>query len=149
MSTYTQIFYQIVFCTKGREKVLNKQNREMLYRYIRGVIDNKKCVMYKANGVEDHIHIATHLHPTISLSDLVKDIKVSTSIWIKEAGVFPRFKGWMEGYGAFTYSIRDKDRVVHYIENQEKHHQKKKYSDEYRKMLKDNKIKFEEKYLFR
>lgn len=84
MSTYTQILYQIVFGTKYREKVLLKDGRDELFKYITGLIKNKNCHLYIINGVEDHIHIVTHLHPTVSLSSLVKDIKLASSIYIKE-----------------------------------------------------------------
>ena len=79
MSTYTQILYQIVFSTKYRKKVLIKEHREKLYKYIWGILKNKKCVLYQINGVEDHLHIATHVHPTVDVSSLVKDIKTASS----------------------------------------------------------------------
>ena len=84
MSTYTQILYQIVFGTKNKEQTLTKNNRDELFKYIWGILKNNKCHLYRINGVEDHIHIFTHLHPTIALSALVKDIKVSSSLYIKE-----------------------------------------------------------------
>ncbi len=71
--------------------------------------------MYRINGIEDHIHIFSDLHPSISLADYVKDIKVASSLWMKESGKFPEFNGWQDGYGAFTYSISEKDRVINYI----------------------------------
>ena len=91
MSTYTQILYQIVFSTKYREPLLNKSNREELFKYIWGVLKNKNCHLYRINGVEDHLHIVTHLHPSVSLASLVKDIKVSSSIYIKENNLFISF----------------------------------------------------------
>lgn len=148
MATYTQILYQIVFSTKNREKALINENREKLYRYIWGILKNKKCVLYKINGVEDHLHIATHIHPTITLSSLVKDIKVSSSVWIKEQGLFPAFKAWQEGYGAFTYSIKEKEALVNYIKKQETHHKTITFREEYIKLLNEHGIEFDEKYLF-
>src|SRR5258706_16052801 len=124
MSTYTQILYQIVFSTRQREPRLIKENRSELFKYIWGIIKNKKSHLYRINGVEDHLHIITHLHPTISLSDFVKDIKVAGSTKIKETGWFKNFPGWQEGYGAFTYSIKEKDRLIEYVKNQEQHHKK-------------------------
>ncbi len=117
MSTYTQILYQIVFSTKNREKVLKEENREELYRYIWGILKNKKCILYQINGIGDHIHIATHIHPTIALSNLVKDIQIGSSLWIKESNIFPNFVSWQEGYGGFTYSIKEKDNLIGYIKN--------------------------------
>jgi REP element-mobilizing transposase RayT len=119
----------------------------MLYKYIWGVLKNNKCILYKINGVENHIHILTHLHPTTSLSALVKDIKVSTSIWIKKQGIFPGFKGWAVGYGAFTYTIKERPIVERYIENQVEHHSQKSYQKEYKRLLDEHKIRYDSKYL--
>ena len=81
-----------------------KKNRDELYGYISGIIRNKKCVVYKINGVEDHLHILTDLHPSIALADLIKDIKIASSNYIKEKNLFPGFIGWQSGYGAFLFS---------------------------------------------
>lgn len=147
MSTYTQIIYQIVFSTHSREKTLSKENRDELYKYISGILKNKKCHLYRINGVEDHIHIVTHIHPSIALSNLVKDIKLACSEWIKSKKVFPRFNGWQDGYGAFTYSIKEKDRLIEYVKNQEEHHATKSFREEYIELLKEHRIDFEEKFL--
>ena len=145
--SYTQIYYHIVFSTKNRIPCMTKQKREDLYKYIWGVLTNKNCHLYRINGVEDHLHILTHIHPTVSLANLVKDIKLSSSDWIKENGIFKRFSGWQKGYGAFTAAQKDKDRIIRYIKNQEKHHQKKSFKDELRKLLEEAGIEFDEKYL--
>jgi REP element-mobilizing transposase RayT len=147
MSTYTQIIYQIVFSTKNRERSLNKYKRDDLYKYIWGVLKNKNCHLYRIGGVKDHIHILTHLHPSISLSALVKDIKLASSAYIKENKLFTYFNGWQEGYGAFTYSIKEKDNLIEYIKNQEQHHAIKTFKDEYLELLKEHEIEFDEKYL--
>ena len=147
MSTYTQIIYQIVFSTKNRERTLSKNNRELLFKYISGLLNNKKCHLYVIGGVEDHIHILTHIHPCVSLSALVKDIKISTCGYIKEARLFQKFNGWQEGYGAFTYSIKEKQIIIDYILNQEQHHSKKSFKNEYFDLLTENDVLFEEKYL--
>jgi len=124
MSSFIQILYQIIFSTKNREKVLIEKNRSKLFNYIWGVIKNKKSYLYRINGIDDHIHILTHLHPTIALSDFIKDIKVSSSIMIKEKNLFPQYNGWQIGYGAFTYSIDAKEKLIKYIINQPEHHKK-------------------------
>ncbi len=147
MSTYTQIIYQIVFSTKHREQTLTKNNRDTLFKYIWGLLKNKQCHLYRINGVEDHLHIVTHLHPTVSLSSLVKDIKVSSSLYIKEQNLFKHFTNWQEGYGAFTYSIKEKDRLIEYVKNQEVHHSSKSFKEEYIELLKEHQIEFDEKYL--
>lgn len=122
MSTYTQILYQIVFGTKYRRQTMVAGGRHQLYNYIRGVLQNKNCHLYRINGVEDHLHILTHLHPSIALADLVKDVKLSSSKYIKENCLFPEFIGWQSGYGAFTYSMEGKYALINYIKNQEEHH---------------------------
>ncbi|MBI2281831.1 MAG: IS200/IS605 family transposase [Bacteroidetes bacterium] len=147
MSTYTQILYQIVFSTKNRECTLTKSHRDELFKYIWGVLKNKKCHLYRINGVEDHLHIVTHLHPSVSLSSLVKDIKVSSSLYIKEQNLFKKFTNWQDGYGAFTYSIKEKDRLIEYVKNQEEHHRIKTFKEEYIELLHEHGIEFDEKYL--
>ena len=147
MSTYTQILYQFVFSTKHRKKVLVKPHRDKLFRYINGILCNKKCVPYEINGVEDHLHIATHVHPTIAVSYLIKDIKIASALWIKENGYFPGFIEWQVGYGAFTYSIQAKRNLVNYIRNQEEHHRKETFRNEFIRLLKEHKVPFNEKYL--
>jgi putative transposase len=147
MSTYTQILYQIVFCTKNRMPVMLKENRTELFRYIWGILENKKCHLYRMNGVEDHLHILTHIHPSVAVSDLVKEIKVASSKFIKEKKLFPDFTAWQEGYGAFTYSIDAKDRLIEYIKKQEEHHKKTTFRKEYIQLLKEHNIVFDEKYL--
>ncbi len=127
--------------------VLSKNKRNDLYKYISGVLENKKCHLYRIGGVEDHIHIITHLHPTISLSNLVKDIKLSSSEFIKSNKLFPSFNGWQEGYGAFTYSIKQKDVLIEYVKNQEEHHRIKTFKEEYLELLQENGIEYDEKYV--
>ncbi len=148
MSTFTQILYQIVYSTKNREPVLAKDSRGKLNNDILGILKQKKCHPYIINGVEDHLHIITHLHPSVALADLVKDIKLGSSSFIKEKQIFPGFSGWQEGYAAFTYSIREKERLIRYVENQEKHHQKMTFREELIQMLKNHDVPFDEKYLF-
>lgn len=147
MSTYTQILYQVIFSTKQREQVLGKENRPELFKYIWGILDKKNCHLYRINGVEDHLHIVTHIHPSISLADLVKDIKIASSGLIKDKQLFKNFNGWQEGYGAFTYSIKEKDRLIEYVKNQEEHHKTISFLDEYKELLKEHEIEFDEKYL--
>ena len=147
MSTYTQILYQIIFSTKDRERILLEDNREHLYKYIWGILENKNCHLYRINGVEDHIHICTHLHPSTSLAALVKDIKLASSEMIKNEKIFPGFSKWQIGYGAFTYSIHEKDKLIEYIKNQVEHHKSETFIDEYKRILKELKIEFDEKYL--
>ncbi|OQX97087.1 MAG: transposase [Bacteroidetes bacterium 4572_117] len=147
MSNYTQIYWQIVFSTKYRKPVLLKENREKLFKYIWGILKNKECVLYRVNGIEDHIHIFTHVHPTIAISDLIKDIKRATNSYIKKSNIFPEFTAWQKGYGAFTYSTREKHTIINYVKNQEEHHNTISFIDEYKQLLKDNDVDFDENHL--
>jgi len=147
MSTYTQILYQIVFSTRNRERVLKEKERDILFRYISGIIIKQNCHLYRINGVEDHIHIITHLHPTTALANLVKDIKLASDDFIKRERIFSHYNGWQEGYGAFTYAFKDKDKLIEYVKNQQIHHSKKTFRDEFISLLKYHGIEFDEKYL--
>ena len=135
MSSYTQIIYHVVFSTKNRERALGKPRRDDLYRFIWGVLQKRQCHLYRIGGVEDHVHILTSLHPTIALSDLIKEIKTSSSSWIKGQQVFPEFSHWQDGYGAFTHALSDKDRLIEYIRTQEEHHRHVTFREEYEKLL--------------
>jgi REP element-mobilizing transposase RayT len=123
------------------------EHQDDLYKYICGVIKNKKCKPLQVNGIDDHIHIMSDLHPSLSLSDYVKSIKISSSIGMKESGNFPEFEHWQGGYGAFTYSIREKDMILNYIKNQKQHHGKENFRTEFERLLVENGVKFDEKYL--
>jgi len=147
MSTYTQILYHIIFSTKNRKRCLVQEKHDELFRYVSGIIKNKTSHLYRINGVEDYLHILTNLHPTVCLSDFVKDIKTSTSKWIKAEKVFPGFTNWQDGYGAFTHSIKEKDVLIEYIKGQEEHHKKMSFKEELRNLLLEAGVEFDEKYL--
>ena len=146
MSTYTQILYQIVFSTFKREETLTPSNRQELFRYIAGILQNKKCHLYRINGVYDHLHIVTHLHPSVSLASLIKDIKLASSDHIKKNRLFPAFNGWQDGYGAFTYSFRDKDKLIEYVKNQEIQYQVITSRNEFIELLDEQGVEFDEQY---
>ena len=95
----------------------------------------------------DHVHIFSDLHPTLCLSDYVKNIKLASNTWMTENGKFPLFKGWQDGYGAFTYSAKDRDMIIDYVRDQKEHHKKYTFLEEYRQLLTENGIEFDEKYL--
>jgi REP element-mobilizing transposase RayT len=147
MSTYTQILYHIVFSTKNRTRCLTKERRPEVFKYIAGVLKNQNCQVNQINGVEDHVHILASLHPTVSLSSLVKDIKLASNHFIKKKQIFPKFNGWQEGYAAFTYSIKSKERLIQYVKNQERHHKTLSFNEELAFFLKKHGIKFEMRYL--
>ena len=145
--SYRQIFYHIIFGTKHRKMTITEENCEQLYKYIWGIVKNNKCKLYRINGAEDHIHIFSDLHPSASLADYIKDIKIASNGWMKSSGLFPKFEGWQDSYGAFTYSIKEKDNIIHYVKNQKEHHKKETFYDEFRRLLIENGVEFNEKYL--
>ena len=147
MSTFTQIYYHLVFSTKGRERVLIEEHYKEFFRYTWGIVRNNDSHLYRINAVEDHVHILTSVHPSVALADFVKDIKVATSVWIKEKGLFPGFEAWQEGYGGFTACHADKDQLIEYIKNQQEHHRVKSFAEELREMLVEAGVEFDEKYL--
>ncbi len=149
MSAYTQILYQLVFSTKYRKNTMTPRNHEVLYRYIWGVLKNKKCHVYRINGTENHIHILTHIHPTVALSSLVKTIKVASAVYIKKENIFPGFNGWQEKYGAFTYSYSSKNTLIEYVKNQKVHHRVLTYEDEFTTLLEEQGIAINKKLLFK
>ncbi len=147
MSTYTQILYHLVFSTKHREPTIIQNEKRRLFEYIHELLKNKDCHLYRINGVEDHLHILTHIHPTIAPSNLIKDIKLASSSFIKSEQLFPKFNGWQDGYAAFTETIKARERLINYVKNQEEHHKKVTFLEEYKALLEEHEIKFDPKYL--
>lgn len=127
--------------------MLQEAGRPQLYKYIWGILKNNKCHLYRINGVEDHLHIVTDLHPTVALAGLIKDIKIASNKHIAEKALFPRFKGWQTGYSAFTYNFKEKQRLIEYVKNQEIHHQHMSFREELIMLLNEHGIEFDEKYL--
>ena len=128
-------------------KVLSESRRKELYNYIWGILKNKKCHLYQIGGLEDHIHIFTSLHSTVCLANLVRDVKTSSNTWIKKENIFRKFIGWQDEYGAFTTSHSQRDEVISYIKNQAEHHKKVSFIDEFKRLLKEEGVSFDERYL--
>ncbi len=147
MSTHTAISYHIVFSTKDRRPVLRRDRREDLFRYIWGIIKNRQSHLYRINGVEDHLHILSSLHPSVSLADFVKDVKTGSALGIKQNSVFKRFSHWQEGYAGLTCSQRDIDDRIEYLQGQEEPHRKTPFEEEYRNLLVEAGIAFDERYM--
>lgn len=133
----TQILCHFVFGTKNRKATLDKEKRKDLYKYIYGVLNNLNCSLIRINGTEDHIHILAEISPTISISEIMKKVKQSSSHWIKETWLFPSFEGWSKGYFAVSISPKDKEICRQYIINQEEHHKNKGYIDEMKFLIED------------
>jgi putative transposase len=139
-------FITLFSATKNGAKTLNLSNSDELYKYIWGIIKNKNGHLYRIDGMEDHIHILSDLHPGIALADYVRDIKTASSKWMKECGDFPQFEGWADGYCSLTYAFRDKETIVNYIKNQREHHKTTTFEEEYRKLLEEHGIEIDKKY---
>jgi putative transposase len=148
MSTYTQILYQVVFGSKAYTPFLTTENENMLFAYIAGILKNKQCHSYIVGGACNHIHIITHLHPTVPLSMLVKDIKMASHKMILEnVNLFSHFTGWQVGYSGFTYHISSKAKLISYVEAQREHHQTFSFKDELTRLLKEHSVDYDEDYL--
>jgi putative transposase len=147
-NTYTQMFVQVVFTVHGRENIINEKHRDELEKYICGIITNKKCKPLAIYCNPDHIHILISINPTVSVSDLVRDIKANSSKLINEKKWIVGKFSWQDGYGGFTYSRSQIDQVSKYILNQDIHHKKRTFKEEYLSLLQKLEIEYDEKYLF-
>lgn len=146
-NTYTQIYIHLIFAVKDRASLIPKDQKEHVHKYITGIVKNNNCKMLSINSMPDHIHILIGLNPKTSLSDLVRDIKANTTTYIIREIRIPSF-AWQEGYGAFSYSKSQRQNVIEYIENQEEHHRKKSFIEEYVEFLKAYDIPYDERYVF-
>jgi len=147
MSTYTQIYYHLVWSVKDRTPALTDAHREHLLRYITGILKHMDCHLYRINGTSDHLHIFTSLHPSVALADLIREIKIGSSKWMKGSGNFPIFTHWQDGYGAFTVSHSNRDAVIEYIKNQGEHHRKLTFADELQALLEKAGIPYNPRFL--
>lgn len=146
--TFSQLYIQLVFAVQNRNYLINQAWEELFYRYISGIVRNKDQKMLAINGMPDHIHLFIGMRPTCCLSDLVREIKKSSTEFIKLNGFSPYKFTWQEGYGAFSYHHSQIDMVVRYILNQKEHHKKQTFKKEYETFLKDFAIEYRDEYLF-
>ena len=146
--TFSQIYIQYVFAVKGRQHLLQKPWRNEVFKYISGIITGKNQKSIIVNGVEDHVHVFVGLNPSMGISDLVRDIKNNSSNFINEQKFLKTKFSWQEGYGAFSYAHSQIENVYQYIANQEEHHRKKTFRQEYIDFLQKFEITYDEKYLF-
>lgn len=146
--TFSQLYIQIVFAVKGRENLIEKSWQTDLHKYIAGIIKGKGQKPIIVNGMPDHIHAFVGLKPVMPIADLVRDIKNNSSNFINDQKFVKDKFSWQEGYGAFSYSHSHIGKVYDYILNQEEHHQKKTFKQEYYNFLKKFQIEYDEKYLF-
>lgn len=148
-NTYTQIHIQAVFSVQNRHSLISPNWQDELYKYITGIVHKNKHKLLIINGMPDHIHTLIGLRPSQSISDLMQDIKGSSSLWINQQGFLRTRFSWQEGYGAFSYCKPDLPKIINYILNQQKHHQKKTFYEEYMELLKEFGITHDERYVFK
>jgi REP element-mobilizing transposase RayT len=147
MGSFTRLTYHIVFATKYRKPTINEDIQERLYEYMGGILRNNKGHMIEIGGVEDHVHILAGLSPSLAVSDVIRDVKASSSKWMSEDLEIRSFK-WQKGFGAFTVSYDRVDAVSNYIRNQEEHHKTKTFQEEYIEFLERHNIEYRIEYLF-
>lgn len=145
---FTQLYIQLVFAPKYRDRLLKAEIRPEIFSYISGIITKRKHKSIIINGMLDHIHILFGLNPNDRISDLVGTIKKSSSTFINEKDWFRGKFHWQDGYGAFSYGKSQLDNVYKYIRDQEIHHKKRTFREEYIELLKRFEIEYDEKYLF-
>lgn len=148
-NTYTQIYIQVVFAVEGRQSLIAPEHNGELQKYITGIVSAQRHKLIAINNMPDHLHLLIGLRPDAALSDLVRDIKANSSRFINEKRwVMGRFS-WQEGFGAFSYSRSQLGVVIRYIENQQKHHARKSFHDEYTALLEKFGVEFDQRYIFK
>ncbi len=145
--SYTNLLYHIVFSTKDRKPLITTDVQGRLYEYIGGIVRGLGGISLGINGMDDHVHLLTKLRPDKAVSDVLRDLKANSSGWMHD--VFPELKdfSWQRGYGAFTVSASQVEKVREYIAKQEEHHRKQDFRDEFIGLLRKNGVEFNERYL--
>jgi REP element-mobilizing transposase RayT len=147
-NTFSQIYIQTVFAVSNRLSLIKPEFKEDLHKYITGIVRNQGQKLISINGMPDHLHILIGLKPSMALADLVRDIKGESSAYVNKNRWVRGKSSWQEGYGAFSYGHSQLDTIIRYIQNQEKHHRRRSFKEEYLAWLKKYDIAFEEKYVF-
>lgn len=147
-NTYTQLHVQLVFAVKHRIALIQPSFKEELHKYMTALIQQHGHKMLQINSMPDHIHIFIGLRPTEAISDLIQHVKSESTKWIKGKGLSSSF-AWQEGFGAFSYSRSHVDDVIRYIQNQEVHHKKETFLDEYKRMLTAFGVEYDDRYVFK
>lgn len=148
-NTFSQIYIQTVFAVSGRFSLIASDFKEELHKYITGIVKKQGQKLISINGMADHLHILIGLKPAMALADLVRDIKTDSSEWINKKKLARGKFAWQEGYGTFSYGHSQLDKIVRYIMNQEKHHRRRSFRDEYLTLLRKFEIDFKEEYVFK
>jgi putative transposase len=147
--SYTNLLYHLVFSTRDRKPIITTERRPRLYEYVGGIVRGLGGIALAIGGIEDHMHLLAKLRPDKALSDMLRDLKANSSGWMHD--VFPDARDfyWQKGYGAFTVSTSQVAAVSRYIANQEQHHKRRSFREEFVEMLRVNAIEFDEKFLWR
>ena len=148
-NTYTQIHMQIIFAVKKRTGLIQKEWKDELYKYMTGIVQAQDHKLLAINGMPDHLHVFFGMRPIQSLSELVQNIKQDSSKWINQKRFIKERFEWQEGFGAFSYSKSQASRVITYVQNQEVHHRKITFLDEYKKFLEKFAVDYDERYIFK
>ena len=148
-NTYTQIYIHAVFAIEGRQNLIKSEHNDELQKYIAGIVSGQKQKLIAINNMPDHLHLLIGLRPDAALSDLMRDIKAGSSKFINEqhwvAGKF----SWQEGFGAFSHSRSQLGTVIRYLENQQKHHARRSFRDEYVELLEKYGVEYDQRYIFK
>ncbi|MEQ1796765.1 MAG: IS200/IS605 family transposase [Lacibacter sp.] len=147
-NTFSQIYLQFVFAVRHRQSLIPKEHKEELHKYITALVQNRKAKMIAVHCMPDHAHLFVGFRPSISISDFIKEIKVESNEFLNNQNWMKNKFNWQEGYGVFSYGHSQIDTVAQYVLNQELHHKKKTFREEYLDFLDRFQIPFEEKYLF-
>ena len=148
-NTFSQIYIQTVFAVSNRQSLIESEFKEELYKYMTGIVRNQGHKLISINGMPDHVHILIGLRPAMALAELVREIKADSTNFINRRKLVHGRFSWQEGYGAFSYGHSQLDTIIRYIQNQEKHHQRRSFKDEYLTLLRKFDIGFEDKYVFK
>lgn len=147
-NTYTQLYIHLVFAVKNRSCLIQLDFKEEVERYITGIVQNKGHKMLAIYLMPDHAHLLLGFNPQHSISETIRLIKAESTNFIKDKHFTPFQFNWQEGYGAFSHSRSELDKVINYILNQKEHHQKRSFKSEYIALLKKYAVDFKEEYLF-
>jgi REP element-mobilizing transposase RayT len=147
-NTFSQIYIQTVFSVSNRLSLIQPDFKEELYKYITGIVKNQGQKLIAINGVADHVHLLIGLKPTMALANLMREVKAESTNFLNQKKLVRGRFSWQEGYGAFSYGHSQLDTIVRYIQNQEQHHKRQSFRDEYLTLLRKFDIAFEEKYVF-
>jgi REP element-mobilizing transposase RayT len=146
--SFIRSVHHIVFSTKSREPWITNEFEELLYAYMGGILRERKCILLEAGGMPDHVHLLVAMHQTISIADLIRDVKSGSSHWIHEKQAQAKGFAWQTKYGAFSVSLSMEQKVSAYIRNQKEHHRNRTFQEEFRSILDRHGFEYDERYIW-